>query len=71
MAVTSTLAMHVNVCQALMPEMLLHGQVVGQNSRSESLTVWNNVVLSGVYKLKSKYTLLMLKTSPLTCIACT
>ncbi len=41
MTATSTLAMHVNVCQRSMPEMLLHGQVLGQNRCGESLTVWN------------------------------
>ena len=35
-----------------LPKMLLHGQVARQNCRGKPRTVWNDVVLSDVHKLK-------------------
>ena len=40
-----------------LPKLLMHGQLVGQNCRGRPRTVWNDVVLFDIHKLKlNRYT---------------
>ena len=54
-------------------ELLLHGQVAKQNCRGKPRTVWNNVVLSDVHKLKLNHYTRDAQNKPvwreLTCVA--
>jgi len=56
-----------------LPKVLMHGQLVDQNCRGRARTVWNDVVLFDIHKLKlNRYTRDALNkpvSRELTCIA--
>ena len=58
-----------------LPKVLMHGHLVGQNCRGRPRTVWNNVILFDIHKLKlNRYTCDALNKAvwrELTCVACT
>ena len=58
-----------------LPKMLLHGQVARQNCRGKPRTVWNDVVLSDIHKLKLNHYIRDAQNKPvwrdLTYVACT
>ena len=58
-----------------LPKLLLNVQVARQNCHGKARTVWNDVVLSDVHKLKLNHYIRDAQNKPvwreLTCVACT